>query len=665
DGGQPACPLDAGTCVEVSPTGSLGGACVDERWLAYIPGEDPSCPAVSGAKGGAWVEAQLFEEPSAVPAVPPALEGYCVYEWSPGSGDAGPDLNRLHAELDAQDAEYARDCYVVAPSGSSAGVDAGWRTLRDDYHLQTGRLPELPQGGNSAPARIRVAVVDSAPNGYAGGAPSEDRSGHGHAVGWIVREHACPGDAGTPCIGQIADRLALPQITLRRRDLADGGYFGSQGQVAKAVHGAVHAWRAFNLGGGNQQRLVVNLSLGWDPVHGGETNMPLPARAVYDAITHAVCQGALVVAAAGNDPGGPGIAAGPMLPGGWETRPGPTAAQCNATEGPSWSAAGKLPPADAGFYQPLIHAVSGVRADDSPLINARPGGRARMAAPAAHALAEDHGAPTDVLTGTSAAAAVTSAIAATVWGYRPKLTAPEVMDIIRRSGAPLGEYADFCLGGRPCPRSTPEREVVRANLCKAVRKACLSPLESCPAAPPACASRPPHAGTLPSLSAGELATMAAGAPRYDASAVRWSLAPLEICGFTELWTERPEYPAPPCPRRQYYGAPIRPWSAPQPSSSSCPVCTIEQNAVSGTYSVTLSIDEEFVDPLGEPVLRVNDSVDIDLSGIGMGTLSGGDVAVVENLDLSSLGTVESAEITFVMTDGGTQFSTESELIVQP
>jgi len=179
DGGRPPCPVDGGTCVEVSPA-SLSGACGDERWLAHIPGQDPTCPEINGATGGTWDRARLFDELSPVPPLPPALQGYCVYEWSPGSGGDGPDLNRLQAELDERDAEYARDCYVVAPSGSSAGVDAGWQRLRDDYHLQTGRLAVLPARDNYPPAQIRVAVVDSAPTGYSGGTPSEDRSGHGH-----------------------------------------------------------------------------------------------------------------------------------------------------------------------------------------------------------------------------------------------------------------------------------------------------------------------------------------------------------------------------------------------------------------------------------------------------------------------------------------------------
>jgi len=332
-----------------------------------------------------------------------------------------------------------------------------------------------------------------------------------------------------------------------------------------------------------------------------------------------------------------------------------------------------FPPAGSTAYQPLLYAVSGVRADDRPLLNSRPGGRARMVAPAAQALAEDLAAqgPTSVITGTSAATAVTSAIAATLWGYRPRLSGPEIMDIIRGSGTRLGEPADFCLGGRPCTRGPLETEVVRSNLCQAVRQACAAGLESCPGpnALPQCTPRPAHAGPLPALTTAEMATITGAATRtYRATDITYSLYPLEVCGWTALWTTSAAYPDSPCPQRQYYGTPIRPWTGPQPSSNPCPVCTIEQQAA-GSWSVTMSIDDEFgTTSLSSPVLRVYDSAgagyDIDLSGVG--TLSGGDVAVVDDVDLSSVtGTVESAEIMFRMEDGSVRYSSESELMVQP
>jgi subtilase family protein len=672
DGGRPPCPIDGGTCVEVSPISSLDGACTNDRLLALFNNPDTTCPSLP-VPGGTWDGSKLFAE-SGAPAIPPALQSYCLYEWDPPMPANPANVAALASALAGSVSALEQDCFVVGPSGSSVGVTAGWSALRDGFHEQTGWLPELPPGANgTTPAKVRVAVVDTAPNYYAAGAPGDDRSGHGHAVGWIIREHACP-DTGGTCIGQVADRLAMPRLTVRTRDLLNGGYFGSEGETARGIHGAVHAWRAFKAAGGNQPRLVINLSLGWDPTWGGDPNassgMPLGARAVYAAITHAVCQGALVIAAAGNDPGGPGVAAGPMYPGGWETQPAPTAAQCAMLEGAGYGTGGTyppLPPAGSNVYQPLVFAVSGVRANDRLLLNARPGGRARLVAPGAHAVATDGTDPTDVLYGTSAAAAVVSATAADVWGYRPKLTGPEVMDLIRDAGQRLVPSADFCLGGRPCPRPSGDAQVVRVNLCEAIQAACSTGLERCPlpAALPTCAPRPPYADTPPRLTDAGVATMqAAATTTYDATPVDWALAGLATCEDTAILTTGPRYPASPCPKRQYFGTPVRPWTGPQPATNACPVCTIgRQSASSSTYTVTLAIDDEYTtSSLGEPVLRINGEYDVDLSG--MGTLDAGDVAVIDNVDLSGVPSVDTAEIQFRLVDETGSYSSESELVVQ-
>jgi hypothetical protein len=667
DGGRP-CPTDGGACVAVSPPCSLDGACTNDRWLAYYKNPDTLCPSL-GVDGGTWNGSKLFDE-TGTPAIPPGLEPYCLYEWEPSAPGNPAHHDALKSALGGLVSAVEKDCFVVGPSGSSVGVDAGWRSLQESFHEQTGWMPVLPTG-DIPPARIRVAVVDTAPNYYDAGTPGDDRSGHGHAVGWIIREHACPSANGS-CIGQIADRLAMPRLTVKTRDTLDGGYFGSEGEVARAIHGSVHAWRAFKAGGGNQPRLVVNLSLGWDPKWGGDPSsptMPLGARAVYDAVTHAVCQGALVIAAAGNDPGGPGIQAGPMYPGGWEMQPAPTAAQCYAFEAPGYTTGGIFPPLPAPgstVYRPLVFAVSGVRGNDRVLLNARPGGRARMVAPGAHAVASDGPGHTDILYGTSAAAAVTSATAAAVWGYRPALTGPEVMNIVRDAGTQLNPSANFCLGGDPCPLPTSEAKMVRVNLCGAIHRACEAGAGLCPppTALPGCSPRPAYSGTPARLTdAGVEAMQAAATTTYDASGVQWALAGQAACEDTAIVTTAPKYPRSPCPKRQYFGTPITPWSGPQPATNSCPACTIGQNSVSGDWTVTLAIDDEYTSSsLGDPVLRINGEYDIDLSGVG--TLDAGDVAVIENLDLSAIPSVDTAEIQFRMEDGADSYSTESELIIQ-
>jgi hypothetical protein len=94
------------------------------------------------------------------------------------------------------------------------------------------------------------------------------------------------------------------------------------------------------------------------------------------------------------------------------------------------------------------------------------------------------------------------------------------------------------------------------------------------------------------------------------------------------------------------------------------VCTIERQSADAGWSVTMAIDDDYPDAsVSEPVLRINGEYDVDLSFVD--PLSGGDVAVVNNLDLSAAGPIETAEIQFRMVDGPESFSSESSLVVQP
>ena len=168
----------------------------------------------------------------------------------------------------------------------------------------------------------------------------------------------------------------------------------------------------------------MNLSLGWDPALGGletpDSDIPAPALAVRTALEHAVCEGALVIAAAGNRSGGPTEETGPLLPAAWEERAGPTRARCEAlgvtTRDQNFPLPGQL------AYRPLVFAAGGVRADDSPLFNSREGSEPRLVAFGDHVKVPAPGAQegplwTGLLTGTSVSAAVVSASVAAAWYY--------------------------------------------------------------------------------------------------------------------------------------------------------------------------------------------------------------------------------------------------------
>jgi hypothetical protein len=709
DGGTSLWCTETGECLPASADISQDEACSTRRWIGVrAQNAQGGCPSPQGVDGGEWVGTKLFEASAAAYALPPGLEGFCLYEWKPNQTNAGPHVSSLKGLLgEGGLGALDRDCHVMGPLGTSAGVDAGWTTLHQSFHAQSGRLAHLPSDAGFVPSQVRVAVVDSTPHGFSGGEAGDGLLDHGYVMGRIIRELGCPDDA--TCVAQVANHLALPQVTPNARDVVNGGYFGYQTQLALAIHNAVSDWRRHQqemvplMGAPPQPRLVINLSVAWDGEYGGAygdggvASLRPSVRAVHAAITDAVCRGALVIAAAGNDPGGPAPVHGPMYPAAWETKPAPTHAQCEGFEGPNYLGSNATPPntqplpvfpsADAGtgLYRPLVYAVGGVRADDMPLSNVRPGGRPRLAAPGSHAVAVDDSTsvprPTDVLTGSSASAAVVSGIAATVWGYRPSLTAPEVMATVRQSAVDLGVPADFCLEGSACASGTPasERSIRRVSLCHALKAACSPRAEHCPPAAStlACVPRPARSGHLPRLSADQLALIDSSITlTVDGSA--WSTAldtaaTRELCGHTALRGMDGGSLDTACPFRQFYSGPKRPWTGPQPKENPCPLCRMATSPTDGgtedggtaeTGTLYLGIDSDFSDQtLSDPTLRINDSYEVRLHG--MPGLSGGDEVEVTGIPLDpAWGKVRRAVLNLRgVNDAGVPFSTMSDLLL--
>ena len=151
----------------------------------------------------------------------------------------------------------------------------------------------------------------------------------------------------------------------------NGGSIGSQADVARAIYDEVGRWEG-SLGVGDEHKLVLNLSLGWHPAYGGSetrTSMPVPVRAVYDALRYASCKDALVIAAAGHEdtPDSGSQADGPLYPAAWESEPATTSSEC-LTDFLTTST-----PSATGTYTPLIYAVGGVDVHLNPLPISRPG----------------------------------------------------------------------------------------------------------------------------------------------------------------------------------------------------------------------------------------------------------------------------------------------------
>jgi subtilisin family serine protease len=248
--------------------------------------------------------------------------------------------------------------------------------------------------------------------------------------------------------------------------------------VALAIYAAVEGWRERRLDDpATSPRLVLNLSLGWEPAY----HELAPSQALLTALRFASCNGVLVFASAGNDPGGRASHSGPLEPAAFEMMPAPEAAECRALG---------FAPLDEHEYpvfgankKPLVWAVGGVDANDRPLSNARGHSMPRLVSPALDGLAMGQdGELTRALSGSSIAAAVASGTAALIWSYRPELRPDQIVEIIYDSGWDTNQLADFGLDGPVA--------IHRVSVCAALARACDSDSpHPCPALD--CAARAP------------------------------------------------------------------------------------------------------------------------------------------------------------------------------
>ncbi|GMV42179.1 MAG: hypothetical protein AMXMBFR64_38950 [Myxococcales bacterium] len=433
DPAQPQPPVkgtDAGTSKAPPTTKERVGSAPDElpvrRWVANLPveGGPPACPQPTK---GSWKVSELM------PAVPADLgltppEGgrrFCAYEWA----GKGVDAKEVAAMLPPE-AQAAPDPPVI----TGLGLDAAKEQLRlVSLHQNRGVTLE---GAQASP--VVVAVVDSAPRNAAQpvGSLTVGRSHHGTTVGLAIHQMVCPklpvGDQGCPV--RLSPQLALDSVIEggEVREEAGGGNVGTLSSVARAVVQGVLDWAAFRKTS-PEARLVVNLSIGWDPAMVSDEATSAGMAAVLTALRFAERNGALIVAAAGNRSGGAAESAGPMFPARWE-----------ATQKSTGCA-----PGAQGACPPLLYAVAGVDDDGHPLTNVRAEGIPRLAANGLQVTVSPTqlgGGTSPALTGSSMAAAAVSGAAAAVLAARSGITREEVIGVLYESGKPTGLTADFCPG---------------------------------------------------------------------------------------------------------------------------------------------------------------------------------------------------------------------------
>lgn len=384
--------------------------CTPHRQLARKLGNQAGCPAVAN-----WIDSRLF------PGATGALSRYCVYEWNGAGVVDAEDIANIGPSLHMSAPEP--DCEIVLAQSLDPLSLAVAPLLRTIF-LASINSPDpatLPVNPNLAP--VEVAVIDTVPEP----SPSAPNSPHGKFMADIIEDVACPD--GTSCAVTIRRQLGLPRVQGGEVDSVRGGLYGSWLDLAGAIYRAVDEWEDLN----GSAKLVLNLSVGWEPELYGVSGSALPVDAIHEALEYARCKRALIVVAAGNE--GWLCATGPLLPGGFEVDAAPDVARCE--ELGVYDSPGYGP-----GYHPLVYSVGGLDLLDRRMPGTRVDGRPRLAATATHAIAGE-GELTTALTGTSVASASVAGAAALVWSWHPGLSASEVMEQVYQKGSPRPTLADY------------------------------------------------------------------------------------------------------------------------------------------------------------------------------------------------------------------------------
>jgi hypothetical protein len=499
-------------------------ACPPNQWVGYLLSPREPCAAPREARGGRWMLSRPFAESGDA-----ELRRYCIYKFAPNPG-VSPERADISALPNVPWMRLERDCDVVSPL--AADYEKVHEAKAEGYAAQLGVADNwmIPAGL----AKIRIAIVDSGVENNPDG-PSTDRSNHAQTTGAVALSIACRHGDGPGCAARLTNHLALPRVTRYQLDEVRGGYYGSLLEAALGMYDAMHRF----LVEGTDERLVVNMSFGWDEQWGGRDPQTtrLPARLVHEVARYSACHGALLVAAAGNR-NVPDFD-GPMFPAGWEREE----ADCA--------------PASVTTYRPLVHAAGAVDGGDRMIPTGRPGAAPRIEAPGMQAavyvlwdnLTKQR---TPALTGTSMAAAATSGTAALVWGLRPDLAPADVMEIVYASGERLGRFATFGL-------FAPTAEQRRLSVCRAVRAACKGGGGLCPPSIDAlvpCPARP--AGMDPG-------------PDWDV--VLDLMYPVGD-PITVVETENYQGPA-----TGMADETVQPYAVPQPGTTGCPTCGVDSQGL--------------------------------------------------------------------------------------
>ena len=456
--------LDAG--LDPNPFNAISPECKGPGRPVIVPTSDGDCTL---ALSSSWTAVNLFENGSAgVQALTLSVPGhmnYCRFEYTESApsqreiDDAYDELGTAvmgDAQLDETGAGF--DCRAFGPSANvDPLVQAALTGINDSFMVNIGALDasEL-QSLSLDPVQLRL--IDTASEAGIFNQAIVDL--HGLRLEAMIDDIACAG--ASPCKDQIEQIMALPRQAMvgaedfDHPDWSYGGKVGYWSDLALGIYEAVQGWREYNAAKADpfndHERLVLNLSIGGVP----ETATPDsgPEAAVVDALKMAACYGVVVVTAAGNRSD---LACdsedGMLAPAVFEAMSRPTQAECDLLGfTPDWDTQ-DFPVFDPGpDTHPLVYAIAGTDEYDEPLANSRVDSFSRLVATGVglpsnnHPQFDNQDLDDIVLTGSSVAAAVTSAAAMTVWGYDPSMRPDVVMQHLydgsyNLGGSAVGFYA--------------------------------------------------------------------------------------------------------------------------------------------------------------------------------------------------------------------------------
>lgn len=514
--------------------------------------------------------------------------GVCAYVWAP-EGDDPPAWGGVPLS------PWAEDPMITAPLAPfnefmSAHVAVSEVHFLHHVHGLTPGGARFELGPWSGAPRVTIGVPDTSPrNSYQGEIPVGRDLHHGYNVARIAERISCP--LGPPCPARIMTDQAL-----HLPSSPEGEYRGTIAELAASVRAIVDRWEHPELerreGGPSsillKGRLVINLSIGWDPASDkgcepsptatDDVNIGalLVTQLLHQQLEYAVCKGALVIAAAGNDLGYGPKQHGLMCPARWESQLPPSEARCAELGVPGAEPAGAF-----------IYAVGAIDYDRRPLYTTRFFGLPGLVALGHRGVALGDPSVSRPLTGSSVSAAAAAGVAASVWAARPTLSAEQVMKIVASSGVPLSAKELPTWAAQPgiAPR--------RISLCRAMVAACSA--GPCPFAIPSGCVDP----ELPSEEGPE-------APPF-------ALTDQEETLYEEVWTNLdPPNAMPMAP----LGDPLLPSATnadihPQPTDPPCPTCAFSfidhelSVYIDPSYPSTLgglsALSLRFFGVLGEPL----------------------------------------------------------------